>query len=526
MKKSVRLVVRIFIFVFGLLIYSNVFATETINSINITLNGTISTGDGEHTIFRKYANNTYNAYCIDGFDKPINEITCTYAGKSIEFGAIIKAATNGHTGSSVSDSEYLLAQAALAIKNKNNTAYMPQSLIDNANAKITAAQSDITKQKSAIKLTKTTDFTLKDDNYIATFTATGGDSIKSVSGCSAKDSSNKSIEGTNISINGSVVSVSIPKNKLDVGETNITLTCTDIVKNYYASQYFTCSGDYQDISLAREKWEETGSASATATINIEQKKGSIKVIKKGKDSKVLEGVKFQIKNSKGKTINATGKEEVDYIFTTDKDGIIEAKDIELNKTATENVYTIEEIETLPGYIKYKTVTKVTLTEGKLDITKTIVNDIIKVTISKTDATGEKEIKGAKLSILDKNGKVLKKCIFDDENNLITYSDSDEAKACTWVSTDKSKIVEGIPIGKYYLVEELAPTGYTKSSEKIEIEVTEDGAVKDKIVMKNALEVKVPDTLSGKSALLLAIAMFDVALGIGIYIYVKNNKVEE
>ena len=73
---------------------------------------------------------------------------------------------------------------------------------------------------------------------------------------------------------------------------------------------------------------------------------------------------------------------------------------------------------------------------------------------------------------------------------------------------------------------MAPTGYTKSSEKIEIEVTEDGAVKDKIVMKNALEVKVPDTLSGKSALLLAIAMFDVALGIGIYIYVKNNKVEE
>ena len=45
-------------------------------------------------------------------------------------------------------------------------------------------------------------------------------------------------------------------------------------------------------------------------------------------------------------------------------------------------------------------------------------------------------------------------------------------------------------------------------------------------MKNELQVDVPDTLSSRSTLLIAISMFDIALGIGILTYVKKNKVEE
>ena len=40
------------------------------------------------------------------------------------------------------------------------------------------------------------------------------------------------------------------------------------------------------------------------------------------------------------------------------------------------------------------------------------------------------------------------------------------------------------------------------------------------------EVEVPNTLSGNSALLLATAMFDIALGIGVITYVRKNKVKE
>ena len=160
------------------------------------------------------------------------------------------------------------------------------------------------------------------------------------------------------------------------------------------------------------------------------------------------------------------------------------------------------------------------TSGKINVEKS------KVTISKTDATGQKELPGAKLSILDKDGKVLNKCIFDKTNHKITYSDTN-ATACTWVSEDTSYIFEGLPVGKYYLVEEIAPKGYDKSSEKIEIEITDAGAVKDKVVMKNApTKVPVPNTLSGSSALSISIAILSIAAGIAILIYFNKKNVEE
>ena len=149
----------------------------------------------------------------------------------------------------------------------------------------------------------------------------------------------------------------------------------------------------------------------------------------------------------------------------------------------------------------------------------------KVTISKSDATGQKELPGATLSILGSDNKVLNKCVFDKTNHKITYSDGADAKACTWVSEDVSYDIEGLPTGKYYLVEDIAPEGYEKSSEKIEIEITDAGAVKDKVVMINSpKKVPVPDTLSTKSAILLTISMIDVALGIGLLLYIKKNKI--
>ena len=45
-------------------------------------------------------------------------------------------------------------------------------------------------------------------------------------------------------------------------------------------------------------------------------------------------------------------------------------------------------------------------------------------------------------------------------------------------------------------------------------------------MTNHIDVSVPNTGASRSALLLSIAMFDIAIGIGIFTYVKKNKVEE
>lgn len=139
-----------------------------------------------------------------------------------------------------------------------------------------------------------------------------------------------------------------------------------------------------------------------------------------------------------------------------------------------------------------------------EITKT------KTKFSKISVVNQKELPGATLRILDENKEPLK----DESGNLYE-----------WVSTDEPHYIEGLPAGKYYLQELIAPEGYVLSDEIVEFEVKEDGSITE-VIMENDLQVEVPDTLSSRSILLLVIGMIDIALGIGILLYVKKNKATE
>lgn len=88
------------------------------------------------------------------------------------------------------------------------------------------------------------------------------------------------------------------------------------------------------------------------------------------------------------------------------------------------------------------------------------DDVTKVEITKTDITGKKEVPGAKLSILDKDGKVVD----------------------SWTSTREPHYIEKLPIGTYTLHEEQAPKGYILT-EDVVFEVKDDGVIQ-KVQMKN------------------------------------------
>ena len=111
-------------------------------------------------------------------------------------------------------------------------------------------------------------------------------------------------------------------------------------------------------------------------------------------------------------------------------------------------YELQEIETLPGLVldntKYEVIFKKTDDTTKVyTIEKKIKNDTICIEISKTDITGDKELKGAKLSVIDENNKVID----------------------SWTSTDKTHKIEGLLVGKTYtLREEIAPDGYVKATD--------------------------------------------------------------
>lgn len=155
-------------------------------------------------------------------------------------------------------------------------------------------------------------------------------------------------------------------------------------------------------------------------------------------------------------------------------------------------------------------------ESKLDIldkdefTIIIKEDKTVTTFSKQDTTTGKELPGATLQILDSNKKPI--------------LDKDGKELYKWVSTNKPHVIEGLPAGKYYLKETIAPEGYKATSEMVAFEVKEDGTT-TKVVMKNSPII--PDT--GKSStnintLVIGGAALAV-LGIGLvaYIIIKRRK---
>lgn len=290
------------------------------------------------------------------------------------------------------------------------------------------------------------------------------------------------------------VRVVIPKESVSAGSTITVNLKASISRTVNLAQNYSC-GSAQSITpnIVESK---TLSATATATGTItKEEKGSLTINKVDSNGVHLPGA----------TITITGPNGYTYTYETDGTTLT-LDNLEFGE------YIIKEIKAPEGYVIAKE-QKITLSREQLTYTVIMEDELTKVVISKLDATGKNELPGATLEIQDKDGKIVKYCGKDGNSE------------CKWVSTDKSYEIKGLPIGTYYLIETIAPEGYVLSNEKIEFIVTDEAKVV-KVEMKNELEVEVPNTLSSRSALLLTIAMFDIALGIGIVTYVKKNKIEQ
>ena len=130
-------------------------------------------------------------------------------------------------------------------------------------------------------------------------------------------------------------------------------------------------------------------------------------------------------------------------YNLNKDGTLTINDLKMGK------YYLKELTTVQGAVldntEYEVVFEQTDTSTKEYVVKlNIKNDTTVVEFSKLDITGEKEIAGAELTILDKN------------NNIIDQ----------WTSvSDKTHKIEGLIVGEEYtLREEYAPDGYVKSKD--------------------------------------------------------------
>ena len=147
-------------------------------------------------------------------------------------------------------------------------------------------------------------------------------------------------------------------------------------------------------------------------------------------------------------------------------------------------YYIKELRAPAGYVKSDKIFDVDASyQGDkvkvIEIEAVFENAPIKVEISKTDITGEKELPGAKLSVIDENGKLIE----------------------SWTSeAGKTHMIERLPAGKYTLREESAPYGYKVASD-VTFEVKETAEIQ-KVSMKDEqavgkIVIEKTDKVTGK-----------------------------
>lgn len=344
-------------------------------------------------------------------------------------------------------------------------------------------------------------------------------------------------------IKGKIIRGKIIINKLDE-DGNYLSGSTIIVRGPGYSNEFTSNGspivvdnlDFLNYGIAEtnapagyavdsvEKQVALTESNSTVTIDIINKLIKINVLKINENEQPLEGAVIKLMDKDENVLNIC-KDSNGNTVKCEWETSNKAYRIEGISAGT---YYLKEISTPKGYNVNPNKIKIVIDNyGKVKIdNKEIKNNLILVSnelttteISKISAVNSKELPGATLEILNSKKEKIPCIIKNDKGEKETL------KECKWVSTDKSTYVLGLDAGKYYLSETIAPEGYELNTNMVEFEVKADGTTTE-VEMKNELSVKVPDTLSARSALLIAISMFDIALGIGIITYVKKNKIEE
>ena len=161
------------------------------------------------------------------------------------------------------------------------------------------------------------------------------------------------------------------------------------------------------------------------------------------DGKEIEGAKLKVTDESGNTVDE---------WTSGKEPHI-IKELTAGKK-----YTMTETLPADGYVTAESITFTVEDTGEVQKVE-MKDDVTKVQISKTDISG-KELPGAKLTILDKDGKTVE----------------------SWTSEKKPHYIEMLPIGEYTLREETAPDGYLVA-EDVKFAVKDTGEIQ-KVVMKD------------------------------------------
>ena len=204
-----------------------------------------------------------------------------------------------------------------------------------------------------------------------------------------------------------------------------TLTETTAPKGYVKAESikFTVSTDKKDQTIVMKDKQFTASKKDVSGKNY------------------VEGAKLEVRDDQNRVVDSWTSTKEDHYVS----GLEEGK-----------TYRLVEAEAPKGYVKAKDVFFTVSNEKK---NESVVMKDAKITASKTEVTGTKEVEGAKMTVTDEKGKTV------DE----------------WTSGKEEHSISGLEEGKKYtLTETTAPKGYVKAAS---IEFTA-GDKDQKLVMKD------------------------------------------
>ncbi len=133
-------------------------------------------------------------------------------------------------------------------------------------------------------------------------------------------------------------------------------------------------------------------------------------------------------------------------------------------------YRLTEIKTPSGVAKSNASYYFTIGENNEKKVVSFTNDVTKVAIGKKDFEKNQGLKGARMSIKDKDGNTVEE----------------------YLSTDEDHVIERLPVGFYSLSEIESPLGYVRNPATVTFEVKETGEVQ-KIEFFNSKPIDVLDT---------------------------------
>ena len=236
---------------------------------------------------------------------------------------------------------------------------------------------------------------------------------------------------------------------------------------YYIKELAAPDGYVTDQEPQKFTFEYQGSGTSVAeyAFTFEDEQTTVELSKADlTDKKELPGASLKVTDEDGNTVDEWVSKEEAHIIK----GLIVGKK-----------YKMTETKPADGYVTAESI-EFTVENTKEVQKHQMLDDVTKVEISKKDIADSSEVPGAKLIILDKDGK----------------------KVESWTSTDKPHMVEKLPVGEYTLREEQAPDGYL-IAEDVKFTVKDTGKIQ-KVKMKDAhpygkLVIKKTDSTS-KAAL--------------------------